>query len=372
MSSFQLEVPVVGGRLEGQVLCMKNVTTNTTLKEVQSWILQQVIAQSSTTGDSDSDTVRLVRLYLEGAYNDFVNDDSKIGDILGQRRSIPCYIAEFRKNGSVSVSLKSLTGKALEVRCELTDTIDTFKMRVQLMDGIPPNQQRILFNDKQLEANKTLAECGVKHGSSLLLMQELREGGISGFLSNAEKNFSIEETNWATKRGPKWTTVKPGLYFRGYCRNSDCEAYREWVVVNFGCNDFDLLINEEDCLCPMCKSEVEPRRPKFNNCYYRIGSKGSDLLQVPWTKAGNVRTECKMESGVELSDMLIFVKPLDAGTQNEKSKNCAVCFQVLDERANRKLANCSHVLHEQCAVKWADAQKAKGKPTTCPLCQARY
>lgn len=45
---------------------------------------------------------------------------------------------------------KTLTGKEIEIDIEPTDKVDRIKERVEEKEGIPPQQQRLIFSGKQM------------------------------------------------------------------------------------------------------------------------------------------------------------------------------------------------------------------------------
>eukprot|EP01084_Bolivina_argentea_P190920 327971_1 len=104
----------------------------------------------------------MINAYIYKEYDNDKNIPNEVKDI------IEMFIG-------IEIFIKTLTGKTLTMKYLLpTDTINNLKKRIADIEGIPPEQQKIIFAGQHLDDDVTLESYNIGYQYTLHLTLHLR------------------------------------------------------------------------------------------------------------------------------------------------------------------------------------------------------
>lgn len=140
------------------------------------------------------------------------------------------------------------------------------KKKIELVKGITCDQQRVIYDSKQLDDQKSMNDYKIKKGSKLYLVVKLRGGDNSFPFVNIENDDNYKESLFSNS-APDWRICKKGLNLEGVCK---CNGIKKQVIIPIGYGTFDFTFDLIQSVCPICNQFVKPISCGFTDCIWKF------------------------------------------------------------------------------------------------------
>jgi ubiquitin-large subunit ribosomal protein L40e len=239
----------------------------------------------------------------------------------------------------------TITGKRIPIIVTQDMLISELKQIIQNKEGIPPNQQILVFKRHSLEENMTIGNYNINRNSQILLHLDIRGGGI---FTDVSKRFV--EDKWSSD-APQWRTCSNGINFESKCTNELCVALNMKVIHPHKYGSFNLL--NQDMQCPMCKTPL--KASNFIATRAKITIIGKTKCNDHINKTIHVCNDPMYPPSNSFKDYeYLMIHNCD----NNKTK-CNMCH---GSSAIKKFKICEHVVCVSCLLSWEHIF------TSCPIC----
>jgi len=217
-----------------------------------------------------------------------LGDENILSDSITQKESTLCQLLHF--NCCMQIVVKSLTFRIIHLEVEATSTVENLKTKIQDKEGIPPDQQHLFFQGKELEDAHTLFDYNIRGSSTLHLRRAqvyVKTPTGKTLTLKAEANNTIDDVKAKLQDKEGISQCQQHLVFEG--RRLSCG----YTLSHY---NIKMEATLHLVLCP-CSYQI----------FLETHTGKSFTLEVEASdKIGYLKSEIQFEEGIPFNDQCLF------------------------------------------------------------------
>lgn len=272
-------------------------------------------------------------------------------------------------SSDLNLGVKTLTGKTISIRATATWTVAKCKEFIQDREGIPPDQQRLIFGGRQMADNEELCFYQVDPNALLHLVLRLCGGGTFPFGAGMGMKFAdVSSSAGTTKLHLSETAAAGREVDKGTNIELRCSCTKYDVIACQGYGTFDLIFDGAKVKCPnCCKTGGKLETVGFYDCKYKthgikLGSDGPILHESEW-KTVSLQDEYQLFDTKRNVAKVNWIRLVIESKPSWQVEECPICLEHMEGGNVQVMPKCGHAFHPGCIEEWQKSGR------NCPCCR---
>ena len=207
----------------------------------------------------------------------------------------------------MQIFVKNQYGRTFCLEVHESDKVLTVKKKLEKLQEVPEEAQRLIYAQVQLSDDKTLSYYNIQRENTLHMIERLKGGGapmpvtLNDYSTNKYKEVTL------VCGDSTYDCVDLGLNYRGTCRNTNCSSIDDKVVVQKGFGEISYSMDHFRTKCPNCNKKIEIEEIWMYKCtYYMEFMKDAESEEITTPKV-TTKESIKLDNEGKTENFKYFI-----------------------------------------------------------------